>query len=107
MGEGYKNPALRRENGVLTSYCVDCGALIGTEHTMNWHSLIRKQYCRYCADTRRMECDRLRHQRHRQGIRSERKEMRTHADLLRQENKLLRQMVVMLRNDVEQMKKQR
>lgn len=102
---GYKNPALRKEEGVLKGYCIDCGELIGTEFSMSWYALIRSKYCRSCSELHRMECDRIRHQRHRQGIRAERRERKTQAELLRAENRELRKIVMILRNETEMLKK--
>ena len=84
MSAQYKNPALRSVNGVLHSYCVRCGALIGTEYDTDWHSIISRQRCRPCADARRMECDAARHRRARRGIRAERREYQTQLDQLRE-----------------------
>ena len=84
MSGQYKNPALRMEHGVLHSYCVRCGALIGTEYDTDWHSIISRQRCRACADARRMECDAARHRKARRGIKAERKEYRAQLEQLRQ-----------------------
>lgn len=43
--EHFKNPALSRENGVLTAYCCRCGKYIGNEYDTNFYALIRRKYC--------------------------------------------------------------
>ena len=41
----YKNPALYRIDGVLTSSCVKCGKRIDDEYsTKDWFSFRRKEY---------------------------------------------------------------
>lgn len=46
----FKNRALTRVNGVITSNCILCGKRIGDEYSMNYYSLIRKKYCEKCLE---------------------------------------------------------
>ena len=43
--EHFKNPALTRNDGVLTAYCCVCGEYIGNEYDTNYYKLIRAKYC--------------------------------------------------------------
>ena len=43
--EHFKNPALTRNDGVLTAYCCVCGEYIGNEYDRNYYKLIRAKYC--------------------------------------------------------------
>lgn len=115
---GYKNPALCRVNGVLTSYCCLCRQYIGNEYDTDFHKLIRREYCRPCADQVRVEQSRERQRNHRRSKKQMKKEHDTKVRLLEQqirllqqnkeltaqENKLLREMVATLRDDVDQLK---
>lgn len=48
--ERFKNPALTRQNGVLTAYCCVCGEYIGNEYDTNFYALIRRKYCEKHAE---------------------------------------------------------
>lgn len=101
---GLRNPALTRDNGVLKSYCVVCGRLIGDENTMNWYSLIRREYCSDCKK-KVVELQNASRQRiHRSNLKKEKRELVHQNTLLKMENKLLREAVAALRDDVDQLK---
>lgn len=48
--KGFKNPALSRENDVLTGHCIICGKYIGNEYDTSFYALIRRKYCKEHAD---------------------------------------------------------
>lgn len=101
---GFRNLALSRENGIIVSRCVVCGFKIGDELTMNWYSLIRREYCAECKK-KVVELQNASRQRiYRNNKRKEKKELVHQNILLKQENKLLREAVNALRDDVEQLK---
>ncbi len=111
--EDFKNPALCRENGVLTSYCCLCRQYIGNEYDTDYNSLIRREYCKPCADKVRMEQNRERQRKHRRGKRQMKKEYEQENGLLRQrnaldrqENTLLRRKIVALEDDLRQLSNQ-
>ena len=111
--EGFKNPALCRENGVLTSYCCLCRGYIGNEYDTDYNSLIRREYCKSCADNVRMEQNRERQRKHRRGKKQMKKEYEQENGLLRQrnaldrqENGLLRRKILALEDDLNQLANQ-
>lgn len=101
---GLKNPALTRENGVLKSYCVICGQRIGDELTMNWYSLIRREYCADCKRKVTELQNASRQRIFRNNRKKEKRELVHQNTLLKMENKLLREAVAALRDDVDQLK---
>lgn len=104
--ENFKNPALCRENGVLTSYCCLCHQYIGNEFDSDYNSLIRREYCDACKDQVQMEQNRNRQRKHRRGKKQMKKEYEQENGLLRQQNKLLRQKIVALEDDLHQLANQ-
>ena len=104
----YKNPALYRIDGVLTSSCVKCGKLIDDEYTTkDWYKFIRQEYCENCREEIRREQNRSRQLRYRRSKRQLKKDYEQQTNLLKQENRLLREVVMALRDDVEQLKTER
>ncbi len=107
----FKNPALRRINGVIYSYCCICDCEIGNEYESDWTSLIRKEYCDSCRDKVRLEQNKERQKKYRRSKKAMKKEFRHQENLLKQqtsilrdENRLLREMIMTLRDDLEQLK---
>lgn len=104
----YKNPALYRIDGVLTSSCVKCGKHIDDEYTTKeWYKFIRQEYCENCREEIRREQNRSRQLRYRRSKRQLKKDYEQQTNLLKQENRLLREAVMALRDDVEQLKAER
>lgn len=104
----YKNPALYRIDGVLTSSCVKCGTFIDDEYTTkDWFSFIRQEYCPSCREEVRREQNRSRQKRYRRSKKQLKKDYEQQTNLLKQENRLLREAVMALRDDVEQLKTER
>ncbi len=101
---GYKNPALRKINGVLTGYCCICQTYIGNEHDTNWYRLIKQEYCPACRKQIQLEQGAERQQKFRKNHREERKLQNQQNQLLKEENRLLRQIVNTLRDDLDQLK---
>lgn len=100
---GFKNPALCRENGVLTSYCCICHTYIGNEYDTNWYTLIKQEYCPACRKQIRLEQGADRQQRFRRNHREERKLLTQQNHLLKEENQLLRKIVNAYRDDLDQL----
>lgn len=106
IGYGFKNPALCRVNGVLYSYCCLCKTYIGNEYDTNWYKLIKQEYCDSCRLKVQTEQNSNRQKKFRKKNKQEKKLLRNQNALLQDENRLLREMVVVLRDDLEQLKQQ-
>lgn len=100
----YKNPALCKINGVLTSFCCICRTYIGDENDTNWFKLIKQEYCPACRDKIQLEQNADRQKKFRRTHKQERKLQQQQNHLLKEENRLLREMVIALRDDLDQLK---
>ncbi len=108
---GFKNPALCKENGVLTAYCCICGKYIGSECDTKMKSLIRRQYCGACGEQVKQEQNSKRQQKYRKSKRAMKtayenlvRQLEQRIDLQRSENRLLREMVVAQRDELDRYK---
>ena len=100
----FNNPALCKVNGVIYSYCTQCGTYIGWETDTNWYKLIKQECCPSCREKIIREQTAIRQKNFRKRNREEKRLVKQQNTLLKQENKLLREAVMALRDDVERLK---
>jgi len=104
--DGYKNPALSRENGILTAHCCICNARLGDEFTESFYKLIRQKYCPKCAAKVEKENGVFRQGEFKKKRKRTFKEMRDILDVYRKNIEVQKQYISALQRELDDLKRQ-
>ena len=102
---GYKNPALSRENGILTAHCCICNTRLGDEFTESFYKLIRQKYCTKCAAKVEKENGVFRQGEFRKRRKRTFKEVRSILDVYRKDIEVQKQYIQALQRELDDMKR--
>lgn len=99
----YKNPALLKVQGVLTSYCLVCRNYNGNEYDTGWYTLIRRKYCPECKVLVEKYQAAERQRTRRMGM----KQLRQESVLKDEVIELLREQITIIREENAKLKNER
>lgn len=101
----YKNPALSREDGILTAHCCICGTRLGDEYSESFYKLIRQKYCDKCAEKVEKENGVFRQGEFRKKRKRTYKEMRSILDEYRRDIQIQKEYIAELERKLDDQKR--
>lgn len=103
--ETFKNPALSRENGVLTGHCVICGEYIGNEYDSDYYALIKRKYCKIHAEEYHIRAQQTGRRNYEAKRKRTKKAMRNLIEQYQKETQMQREYISELKRELDDLKR--